>query len=212
VPSRWLKYDNVLGNIKRVSYWLLHYLGLQLWIPQSFILKEGKNPEEVTEEQFMNIKDNRFTRYNRIFFMTWKHLTDDACLFFRQSGVNCYDSEDRGSRLLRNDSNHHASYGYNKPDNCRPNFYRQKSCLQRTGLQCATMQTPSLATFPLQINVTGEVFLNLICKIVRSRYVYCAFQCQPNKSNISRRTRYTNFSLCHFNADNILKKSVKLIP
>lgn len=113
--------------------------------------------------------------------------------------------------MLRNDSNHHTSYGYHKPDDCRPNFYRQKSCLQRTeSLQCATLQTPSFATSHLQINVTGEVFLKLIRKIVRSRYAYCGFQCQPNKSNISRRPRYTNFSLCHFNADNIKKKILQI--
>jgi hypothetical protein len=148
--------------------------------------------------------------------MKWKHLSDDTCLFFfffgkqsyaSQSGVNCNDSEERGSRLLRNDSNHHTSYGYHKPDDCRPNFYRQKSCLQRTeGLQCVTLQTPSFATFHMQINVTGEVFLNLTRKTDRSRYVYCGFQCQPYKSSTSRRTRYTNFSLCHFNAGNIKKK------
>lgn len=132
----------------------------------------------------------------------------------RQPRVNCQDSEERGSRLLRNESNHYTSHGYHKPDDCRPNFYRQKSHLQGTeGLQCATLQTPSFAMFhPVQINVTGEVHLKLKLKIVGSRNVYCGFQCQPYKTHISTRTRYTNFSLYYFNADNIKKKkSVKLI-
>lgn len=34
-----------------------------------FHSERGKIPEEVTEKYFMNIKDNRFTRYNRFLFM-----------------------------------------------------------------------------------------------------------------------------------------------
>lgn len=132
--------------------------------------------------------------------------------FFQKTELHESDSRELTVRTLKKEAAGcfemtvtNTNYGYHKSDDCRPNFYRQKSYLQQTeGLQCATLQTPSFATFPpVQINVTGEVHLKLKRKIVGSRNVYCGFQCQPYKTHISTRTRYTNFSLYRFNADNI---------
>jgi hypothetical protein len=115
----------------------------------------------------MNISANHFKLYNMMFFMKQKHLSDCASPppthtqkteLLESVGIELLDSEERGTRLLQNVSNHHTGYGYHTPDDCRPNFYRLKCCLHRTkSLQYATLQTPSFATFPLQINVTDAL-------------------------------------------------------
>jgi hypothetical protein len=147
--------------------------------------------------------------------MKWRYLSDEACLFFRKQSYQS-DSRELTVRTLKREAvgcfettvtTKQATDTINQTtadliSTARKLVYNEQKVYNVQFCKHLHLLRPPP---PLQINVTGEVHLKLTLKVVGSRNVYCGFQCQPYKSHISTRNRYTNFSLCHFNADNIKK-------